>query len=106
MSCPLDNRHRGRATSSTGGCAAPLLKTSTMLYNTSRRLYISRAQRRPRSGGTRPAARARPPPGGEGMSPVESPRQQWYVAALSREVSRDFLSRWILDEPVCFYRTL
>jgi phenylpropionate dioxygenase-like ring-hydroxylating dioxygenase large terminal subunit len=40
------------------------------------------------------------------MYPVEFPRQQWYVAALSREVSREFLSRWILDEPVCLYRKL
>ena len=39
------------------------------------------------------------------MYPVEFPRQQWYVAAMSREVTREFLSRWILDEPVCLYRT-
>ncbi len=34
-----------------------------------------------------------------------SPRNQWYVAAHSEDVGRQLLSRWLLDEPVCLYRT-
>lgn len=33
-----------------------------------------------------------------------APRNQWYVAILSDEVSRDPVERFILDEPVAFYR--
>ncbi|MES2260992.1 MAG: Rieske 2Fe-2S domain-containing protein [Pseudomonadota bacterium] len=36
---------------------------------------------------------------------AEYPRNQWYVAAFSREVSREFLKREILDTPVVMYRT-
>ena len=32
-------------------------------------------------------------------------RNQWYVAAFSREVSRKPMERWLLDEPVAMYRT-
>lgn len=32
------------------------------------------------------------------------PRQMWWVAALSDQVSRKFLARWILDRPVLLYR--
>jgi phenylpropionate dioxygenase-like ring-hydroxylating dioxygenase large terminal subunit len=34
-----------------------------------------------------------------------APRNQWYVAAWSREVTREPMERWILNEPVAFYRT-
>lgn len=34
-----------------------------------------------------------------------APRNQWYVAAWSGEVGREPLGRWILNEPVVFYRT-
>lgn len=34
-----------------------------------------------------------------------APCNQWYVAAWSSEVSRDPFERWILNEPVAFYRT-
>src|SRR5579864_1437757 len=34
-------------------------------------------------------------------------RNQWYIAAFSRDVGREqLLERWILDEPVVFYRTV
>jgi len=33
-----------------------------------------------------------------------APRNQWYVAAWSREVTRKPMERWVLDEPVAFYR--
>ena len=38
------------------------------------------------------------------MYPKKFPRNQWYVAAHSDEVSRRQLSRWLLDEPVCLFR--
>jgi phenylpropionate dioxygenase-like ring-hydroxylating dioxygenase large terminal subunit len=38
--------------------------------------------------------------------PVEFPRNAWYVAAMSQEVSRDLMSRWIMDDPICLYRRL
>lgn len=34
-----------------------------------------------------------------------APRNQWYVAAWSSEISRKPLERWILNEPLVFYRT-
>ncbi len=34
-----------------------------------------------------------------------APRNQWYVAAWSSEVGRTPLGRWILGEPVAFYRS-
>jgi len=34
-----------------------------------------------------------------------APRNQWYVAAWSSEVTREPMERWILDLPVAFYRT-
>lgn len=40
------------------------------------------------------------------MYPDTYPRNQWYVAAHSEEVTRTLMSRWILDEPVCLYRKL
>jgi len=33
------------------------------------------------------------------------PRQQWYIAAFSYEVTRTPMERTLLDEPVVFYRT-
>lgn len=33
-----------------------------------------------------------------------APKNQWYIAAWSDEVGRQPLARWILDEPVAFYR--
>jgi phenylpropionate dioxygenase-like ring-hydroxylating dioxygenase large terminal subunit len=33
-----------------------------------------------------------------------APRNQWYVAALSDDVTRDPIERYILDEPIAFYR--
>jgi len=43
------------------------------------------------------------------MYPLEdgsfAPRNQWYVAAWSDEITRTPLERVILDEPVVFYRT-
>jgi len=33
-----------------------------------------------------------------------APQDQWYIAAWSDEVSREPIERWILDEPVAFYR--
>lgn len=36
---------------------------------------------------------------------VYAARNQWYVASFSRDVTRQPLERWILDEPVVFYRT-
>lgn len=38
------------------------------------------------------------------MYPDRFPRNQWYVAAHSGEVSRTLLNRWLLDEPVCLFR--
>lgn len=32
-------------------------------------------------------------------------RNQWYVAAWSKEINREPMERWILNEPVAFYRT-
>ena len=34
-----------------------------------------------------------------------APRNQWYIAALSQEVTRGLLSRRILDDPIVFFRT-
>ena len=34
-----------------------------------------------------------------------APRNHWYVAAWSSEVGREPFGRWILNEPVAFYRT-
>lgn len=36
---------------------------------------------------------------------VFAPRNQWYVAAWSSEVTREPMERWILNQPVAFYRT-
>ena len=33
-----------------------------------------------------------------------APQNQWYVAAWSSDVTREPIERWILDEPVAFYR--
>lgn len=40
------------------------------------------------------------------MYPDSFPRNQWYVAAHGDEIGRTLTSRWILEEPVCLYRTL
>ena len=32
-------------------------------------------------------------------------RNYWYVAAMSREVGRSLLQRWVLDEPILLFRT-
>ena len=37
-----------------------------------------------------------------GIAPA--PRNQWYIAAYSAEVGRTPLQRWILEEPVVFFR--
>lgn len=34
-----------------------------------------------------------------------APRNQWYIAAWRDEVKRELMERWILNEPVAFYRT-
>ncbi|MBU0602839.1 MAG: aromatic ring-hydroxylating dioxygenase subunit alpha [Gammaproteobacteria bacterium] len=34
-----------------------------------------------------------------------APRNQWYIAAWADEVRREPMERWILNEPVAFYRT-
>lgn len=34
-----------------------------------------------------------------------APRNHWYVAAWSKDIGRDPQERWIMDEPVAFYRT-
>jgi vanillate O-demethylase monooxygenase subunit len=34
-----------------------------------------------------------------------APYNQWYVAGWSKDFGRDPMERWILDEPVAFYRT-
>jgi vanillate O-demethylase monooxygenase subunit len=34
-----------------------------------------------------------------------APREQWYIAAWSKDVTREPIERWILDEPVALYRT-
>ena len=39
------------------------------------------------------------------MYPDDFPRNAWYIAAHSYEITREFLSRWILGDPVVFYRT-
>lgn len=39
------------------------------------------------------------------MYPDEFPRNAWYVAARSAEVSHQLLARWILGDPVVLYRT-
>ncbi|GEL21241.1 vanillate monooxygenase [Pseudonocardia sulfidoxydans NBRC 16205] len=36
--------------------------------------------------------------------PTQFPRNQWYVAGLARDFGRVLQQRWLLDEPVCFYR--
>lgn len=36
---------------------------------------------------------------------MDAPRNQWYIAALSQEVTRGLLSRQILDDRIVFYRT-
>jgi len=41
-------------------------------------------------------------PLGDGMF---APKNQWYIAAWSGEVTRQVMERWILDEPVALYRT-
>jgi len=33
-----------------------------------------------------------------------APRNQWYIAAWSKDVTRKPMERWLLDEPVAFYR--
>jgi phenylpropionate dioxygenase-like ring-hydroxylating dioxygenase large terminal subunit len=33
-----------------------------------------------------------------------APRKQWYIAAWSTEIQRSPMERWILNEPVAFYR--
>jgi nitrite reductase/ring-hydroxylating ferredoxin subunit len=33
-----------------------------------------------------------------------APRNQWYVVAWSDEISRQPIERWVLDEPIAFYR--
>ena len=33
-----------------------------------------------------------------------APRNQWYVAAWSKDIGREPIERWILDEPVALYR--
>src|SRR5262245_44191805 len=38
------------------------------------------------------------------MYPERFPRNQWYVGAHSEELGQELLSRWLLDEPVVFYR--
>lgn len=38
-------------------------------------------------------------------SDVFAARNQWYVAAFSKEVTRAPIERWLLDEPVALYRT-
>ena len=38
------------------------------------------------------------------MYPTAFPRNQWYVAAQSHEITGDLKQRWLLDEPVCLYR--
>jgi phenylpropionate dioxygenase-like ring-hydroxylating dioxygenase large terminal subunit len=38
---------------------------------------------------------------------VYAARNQWYIAAFSRDVGREkLLERWILEEPIVFYRTV
>lgn len=43
------------------------------------------------------------------MYPLENglfaARNQWYIAAWSKEVTRDPIERWILNEPIALYRT-
>ena len=34
-----------------------------------------------------------------------APRNQWYVAAFAKEVTRKPMERWILDRPIALYRT-
>ena len=34
-----------------------------------------------------------------------APRNQWYIAAWSHEVTRQPMERWIVNQPVAFYRT-
>lgn len=34
-----------------------------------------------------------------------APRNQWYIAAWSSELGREPFERWILNEPIAFYRT-
>lgn len=36
---------------------------------------------------------------------IYAARNQWYVASFSRDVTREPLERWLLDEPVVLYRT-
>lgn len=38
------------------------------------------------------------------MYPKFFPRQQWYVAGHSEDFGRNLSSRWILGDPICFYR--
>lgn len=40
------------------------------------------------------------------MYPVTFPREQWYVAGHAEDIDRTLMSRWILGDPICFYRTL
>jgi len=41
----------------------------------------------------------------EKMYPQSYPNNRWYVGARSEEVGRKLFRRWLLDEPVVFYRT-
>src|SRR5438128_824371 len=36
--------------------------------------------------------------------PLTFPRNQWYVAGHAGDFGRGLQRRWLLDEPVCFYR--
>lgn len=38
--------------------------------------------------------------------PLEFPRNQWYVAGHAQDFGRKLFSRWILGEPICFYRRI
>ncbi|MFC9553737.1 Rieske 2Fe-2S domain-containing protein [Rhodococcus sp. NPDC056960] len=38
------------------------------------------------------------------MYPVTFPRNHWYVAGHAQDFDRALMSRWILGDPICFYR--
>lgn len=38
------------------------------------------------------------------MYPTTFPRNHWYVAGHGRDLGRELTSRWILGDPICFYR--
>ncbi|REH47185.1 vanillate O-demethylase monooxygenase subunit [Kutzneria buriramensis] len=46
----------------------------------------------------------RPPPYEWRVYPKSFPRNQWYVAGHAQDFGRTLLSRWILGDPICFYR--